>query len=571
MKPDDFDPAMTAVLQKAQSECGQGEETPIQPFPFWRNESLMSNALPRGTRLEEFELLDVIGEGGFGIVYGAHDHSTLQRKVAIKEYMPATLSRRQGLDVVPLSSDIEATFRAGLQSFSAEAQLLAQLNHPALVKVHRFFEANGTAYMAMELYQGEPLSKALQALNQAPDEKWLKNLLGPLLEAIETIHKSGHIHRDIAPDNILVLPDQTPVLLDFGAARQVIGDRTRVLNIMLKEGYAPIEQYAETEDNRQSPCTDVYALGALVYFALRGHTPPAATERIQQDRYQPLVEVMKDSSFSLDFLKAIDQALSIKPKDRPQSIKEFGALLKLKTSSSHVGDTRIRTPFDRRWILVGAALLVTAVVAFIAMPLRPNNGSLPPPSPPVSTSIAKPYQPLRLLNEIFAARNADHAIDVKVSRSAVVTGQDEPPFFITIKTSRPGYIYLFEVPTNRNDLFLIFPNKTDERNRIAPETKFMIPRADSNWFITFFGPKGTNQFLVLVSDEPRDFSKTGWRPRPPDGIDREFPHDAAAKIYQVKDSQLTAFLGTPQCELTGTMPCSKSYGAVNFTIEETDK
>jgi serine/threonine protein kinase len=561
---------MTAVLQKAQAEYGQGQEISIQPFRSWRHDSLMSNALPRGTRLEEFELLDVIGEGGFGIVYGAHDHSTLQRKVAIKEYMPATLARRQGLDVVPSSSDVETTFRAGLQSFSAEAQLLAKLNHPALVKVHRFIEANGTAYMAMELYHGEPLSKVLQELKQTPDEQWLKNLLGPLLQAIETIHKSGHIHRDIAPDNILVLPDQTPVLLDFGAARQVIGDRTRVLNIMLKEGYAPIEQYAETEDNRQGPWTDVYALGALVYFAMRGHTPPTATERIQQDRYRPLAEVMKGSSFNLDFLKAIDLALSIKPKDRPQSIEEFGALLGLKTPSGHAGNTRNSLPFDRRWILGGAALLAIGLAVLIAILLKSGSDS-PTSSPPVSAPILKQYQPLRLLDEIFAARNTDHAVNVKASRSAVVTGQDEPPFFITTKTSRAGYIYLFEVPTNRNDLFLIFPNERDNRNRIAPDASFVIPRADRPWEITFFGPKGTNQFLVLVSDEPRDFSKTGWRPRPPDGIDREFPHDAAAKIYQVKDSHLTAFLGTPQCELTGTTPCSKSYGAVNFTIEETDK
>src|SRR5687768_18136303 len=157
------------------------------------------NALPIGTVLGEFEITGLIGEGGFGIVYLAYDHS-LQRKVALKEYMPAGLaSRKSGMTVAKSTQHLE-TFQAGLRSFINEARLLAQFDHPSLVKVHRFWEANGTAYMVMPFYEGRTLKEVLRQLSARPDEQWLKQLLGHLLDALEIIHSGSGVHRYIASD-----------------------------------------------------------------------------------------------------------------------------------------------------------------------------------------------------------------------------------------------------------------------------------------------------------------------------------------------------------------------------------
>ena len=204
------------------------------------------NALPVGTYLSEFELTGVLGEGGFGIVYLAWDHS-LQRKVALKEYMPASLAARENNTTVRVrSARHKETFDAGLKSFINEARLLAQFDHPSLVKVYRFWEANGTAYMVMPLYEGTTLKDHVRAMPDRPDEAWLLGVLAPLTEALAVIHGENCFHRDIAPDNVILLAGtQRPLLLDFGAARRVIGDMTQALTVILKPGYAPVEQYAE--------------------------------------------------------------------------------------------------------------------------------------------------------------------------------------------------------------------------------------------------------------------------------------------------------------------------------------
>jgi serine/threonine protein kinase len=186
--------------------------------------SSQQNGLAVGTRLGEFEITGLVGEGGFGIVYLGYDHS-LERTIAIKEYMPSALAERvNDTAVVVKSSRHQDTFNAGLKSFINEARLLARFDHPALLKVYRFWEANGTAYMAMPFYEGPTLKQALAERTDAPDEKWLKALLAPLLDALEVMHQTQCFHRDIAPDNILLLKGNRPLLLDFGAARRVIGD-----------------------------------------------------------------------------------------------------------------------------------------------------------------------------------------------------------------------------------------------------------------------------------------------------------------------------------------------------------
>jgi len=341
-----------------------------------------SNLLPVGTRLGEFELTGLVGEGGFGIVYLAYDHS-LHRQVAVKEYIPASLaSRGPGNTVVVISDQHREAFRAGLNSFINEARLLAQFDHPSLLKVYRFWEANGTAYMAMPYYEGITLRKAVKNLGGPPDEDWLKHLLRPLLDALSVMHEAQCFHRDIAPDNILILSSGRPVLLDFGAARRVIADMTQAPTIILKPGYAPVEQYGEEPSMRQGAWTDVYALSAVIYSAIVGKAPQASISRFMSDGLKPLSSLVA-GHYSTQFLAAIDQGLAVKPIDRPQSVEAFRAALGL-------GDRRQR-PRPTMPTLAPGGLPHGGVRPPADAP-PPEPLAAPSPSPP-QRSAAQPADP----------------------------------------------------------------------------------------------------------------------------------------------------------------------------------
>ena len=286
----------------------------------------MGHVLAPGTLVRDYEISALIGEGGFGIVYLAYDHS-LQRAVAMKEYMPSSMaSRVAGTSEVRVKSKRhEETFRAGLKSFVNEARLLARFDHPALVKVYRFWEENGTAYMVMPYYEGPTLKSALATRGSRPDEAQLRSWLKPLLDALGVMHAAHCFHRDIAPDNILLTPTG-PLLLDFGAARRVIGDMTHDLTVVLKPGFAPIEQYGDVATMAQGAWTDLYALACVVYFAITGRVPMSSVERLMDDRLEPL-SVLAAGRYSTHFLATIDAALAVRPNDRPQSDAEFRALL----------------------------------------------------------------------------------------------------------------------------------------------------------------------------------------------------------------------------------------------------
>ena len=200
------------------------------------------DALPPGTRLAEFEILALLGVGGFGMVYKAFDHS-LHRAVAIKEYMPSALAgRSEGQSLWVRSSSDQQTFHTGLASFVGEARLLAQFDHPSLVKVFRFWEANNTAYMVMPLYSGMTFKQARAQMRTPPPEVWLRKLLWSVLDALRVLHDGNTLHRDISPDNIFLQDNGPPVLLDLGAARHAINDQDRKHTAVLKVNYAPIEQ-----------------------------------------------------------------------------------------------------------------------------------------------------------------------------------------------------------------------------------------------------------------------------------------------------------------------------------------
>jgi hypothetical protein len=297
--------------------------------------------LTAGTRLQEFEIHAVIGQGGFGIVYLARDLS-LQRMVAIKEYMPAQLAGRNAdATVRPLTAGQTDVFELGRRSFINEARMLARFKHPGLLEVLRFWEQNGTAYMAMPYYDGATLTQYLKRHPGVATEDWLKRTLKPLVDALGHMHEEDCFHRDVAPDNILVLKDGSAVLLDLGAARRVIADDSQAMTVMLKPGYAPIEQYSDDPRFRQGPWTDVYAMAAVFFFGVTGKAPPASASRVMRDSVSPLNDV-RPAGFSEAFLKAIDQGLSLQPEDRPRSIGEFRALLY--ANEAGLPSTAQRTP-----------------------------------------------------------------------------------------------------------------------------------------------------------------------------------------------------------------------------------
>lgn len=294
------------------------------------------DALPPGTRLAEFEIQGLLGVGGFGLVYRAYDTS-LQRTVAIKEYMPAALAARlEGNTVSVRSSADQGTYQSGLQSFIAEARLLAQFDHPSLVKVYRFFEANNTAYMVMPLYSGMTLKQARTLMAAPPPEEWLRTVLWSVLQGLHVLHRSEALHRDVSPDNIFLQDMGPPVLLDLGAARRAITDKSHKLTAILKVNYAPIEQFAEADDLKQGPWTDLYSLAAVVYSCLRNDPPLPATTRVVRDS-QPSVRSVAATvkqhfglAYSDEFVRTIQHALSVQPADRPQSLAAFVTEMKLK-------------------------------------------------------------------------------------------------------------------------------------------------------------------------------------------------------------------------------------------------
>ena len=274
-------------------------------------------ALPQGTRIRDFEFHRVLGHGGFGMTYLGWNIA-LDIPVAIKEYLPADLATRESdMSVVPQSSQSASDFRWGLERFLDEARTLARFQHPNIVRVHHFFEAHSTAYIAMDYVEGEDLSAYLTRKGTLSEDE-LKGILYPLLSALEVIHRADFLHRDIKPGNIVLrAEDGSPVLLDFGAARQAIGAKSRSVTSIVTPGYAPIEQYSSR--GHQGPWTDIYALGGVCYRALTGQVPDDATDRMRED---PLIPVSQRCAGRVSgaFLSAIDLALSVDEGDRPQSI-----------------------------------------------------------------------------------------------------------------------------------------------------------------------------------------------------------------------------------------------------------
>jgi formylglycine-generating enzyme required for sulfatase activity len=276
------------------------------------------NSLPSGYRLAEFRIQSILGHGGFGITYRARDED-LHQDVAIKEYLPREVATRvEDSTVVPISEGDRETFEWGLDRFLEEARTLARFKHPNIIGVRRFLRANGTAYLVMDYCEGESLESVLAGEARLPSDR-LMAMLDPLLDALEVLHTTGVTHRDIKPGNIYLKADGSPLLLDFGAARQALAQHSRSVTAMATPGYAAFEQYST--NGKQGPWTDIYGLGATLYRCVTGQRPPDASDRMLEDELEPAASAA--SGYPRALLEQIDAALRVKPDERPQSVPDW--------------------------------------------------------------------------------------------------------------------------------------------------------------------------------------------------------------------------------------------------------
>jgi len=278
--------------------------------------------LPPGRTVGRYEIRSVLGQGSFGITYNARD-SQLGRDVALKEYLPAALAvRSDGTSVRPRSTQAAADFTWGRDRFVAEGRTIASLHEaPGIVRVLDFLEANGTAYIVMELVRGETLADRLR---RGPlDATAVSQILARLLQGLEQVHAAGFLHRDIKPGNILIDSRGNPTLIDFGASREAMAERTAALTAIFTPGYAAVEQVTSA---RQGPWTDIYGVAATLYHAIAGKPPPNSIERMIEDTCVPLAQ-LAPAGYPRTLLAGIDAGLSVRVANRPQSIEDWRTLL----------------------------------------------------------------------------------------------------------------------------------------------------------------------------------------------------------------------------------------------------
>jgi len=323
------------------------------------------HALPVGHTFDGYRVLRLLGAGGFGITYLAEE-TMIGRKVAIKEYLPQGFAARaaDSFTVRPVSTSSKEQFAWGLDRFQKEAATLVAFEHPNIVSVYRYFEANGTAYLVMQYVEGKPLD-ALLAGGKTLAESEIEEVILPILDGLEQVHAAHFLHRDIKPANIYIRKDGRPVLLDFGAARQAFGSETKSITAIVSEGYAPFEQYEAKGD--QGPWTDIYAIGAVLYRCITGERPPAAPERVSarlRGTHDPMPPAREAGAgrYSARLLEATDRALSTMQGDRPQSI---GALRETLRADAPVGERGAASfaPASRSAESAGTPTLIAAAGA----------------------------------------------------------------------------------------------------------------------------------------------------------------------------------------------------------------
>ncbi len=388
-------------------------------------------ALPSGTELVgDYRIERVLGAGGFGVTYLATEIA-LARRVTIKEYFPADFAARSnGIDAAPRSQGSDVDYRWGLDRFIEEAQTLAKFNHPHIVRVYRYFRANNTGYMVLHFEEGQSFKSWLKGLGRAPRQKELDGILEPLLDALSLIHDSDFLHRDIAPDNIIIRKDGTPVLIDFGSARGEIATNSKTVSALVKPGYSPYEQYAATS-RQQGPWTDIYALGATLYHAVSGKRPPDSPSRMVKDEIIPAATAAL-SSYRPRFLEAVDRALALQVDQRPQSIAAWrGDLLApAEEEAAGGGLFGIRRGARKKKLPAAGDRDVATVPLAGAEQISPAVATPPPPDAPgPQGGMIDFFDRFRNKEEAAPGRQggqgADHAANKRRSLAAALAGAED--------------------------------------------------------------------------------------------------------------------------------------------------
>lgn len=292
------------------------------------------DSLPMGFELGEYRITKVLGRGGFAITYLAQDRN-LVCSVAIKEYFPIDIAARRGTEVGPKSTD--DLFNWGLNRFLDEGKLLARFRHRNIVRVSRLMEANGTAYLVMDFEAGDNLNNFCSKCATRPNQDQIIEFTLPLLDGLSIIHNAGYMHRDIKPANILVREsDRSPVLIDFGAARDALGTKNRT--VIVSPGFTPIEQYDPSSE--QGPWTDIYAMGSVLYWLVTRSKPATSLIRKYSPEATPPATVAAAGLYPQAFLAAIDWAMAVEPSWRPQDLLSWRAALVVAKESALRAATR---------------------------------------------------------------------------------------------------------------------------------------------------------------------------------------------------------------------------------------
>lgn len=491
-------------------------------------------------RLHGYTIQDRLGEGGFGITYLARDNS-LDRLVAIKEFLPREFAHRdeQGV-VVPNDADSEAIYEWGLHAFIQEARTLARFDHPNIVKILHFMEANGTAYLIMAHESGTSLAE-IYAKGEGCDQAFLENIFFPILDGLEQVHQLGFIHRDIKPANIMVRSNGSPVLIDFGSARSFYEQEQNSLTSLVSRGYTPVEQYDE-QFGQQGPWTDIYSLAISLHEGVHGRlprafnppatgsssnsssTPPANNPDAEhtQIRHRPGRSTPKQiDGFSPAFLRAVDAGHIVQPTERPQSLGEWRegfvtstspnatqspaqamgsreAFPDTDTASSITEEKDTLSVTRRRWLQVlsagglAAVLFATREQWLLALPLSATSDG----DSTVRSTMSN-------WERVVACFRSVPRVQASLQKQSYVAGE---AINLRVNVPEPGYLHAVGISSEDN-VTLLFPNQLQTENRVDSGW-LNLPGSETDVW-TASEPWGSSMILVIYSKQSLDLEAFG--------------------------------------------------------------
>ena len=527
--------------------------------------------------LGRYEIRGVLGAGAMALVLDGWD-PVIGRRVAIKTI------RRDQLEL-PEADEV-------VERFKREAQAAGRLNHPNIVSVYEYGEDQGIAYIAMEFITGKELKEYFDRNERFPIPTAMR-IMSEILGALDLAHRHGIVHRDIKPGNIYLLEDGHAKVADFGIARMESSELTQVGVSLGTPPYMSPEQFTgDTLDGR----SDLFSAGVILYQFLTGERPFTGTNASTIMHNVLELDPPPPSKLNAQVPPAFDavlrKALMKRRDDRFGTAREFADALNAAAAGhaaqpatpavSEPADGTVRTSSrpavgaagtGRRsniGMSIAAGLGIGLAVLGVLWLYLQWTVSAPPPAPPAltvketaptpaSTVVPKPFDPVHALERVFEARDRDHRVSVIPEKPRIQVGKERLRF--RVSSGKPGYVYVLMVGTDRTQFHLLFPNAVDGENRIAAGQEMDLPR--KGWAMTAGGPSGTDHFVAIVSENPRNFSAAGLRNVDPFG---EFPPDVAAKLAAQAGSA-PLFAGTPVCPKE---PCSPRYGAAIFSIEEVD-